>query len=252
LACGVVTSMSLFDSNGTTLLITHPTKFNWSPSKNGPLYLRVTRPGPDAYGNYVLTVDITVPVTITDVQLTSAGDTVSLAWHAQEVGGFSHFHVDRSEHVDGPYERRSATPLSSASNGDYRFVDAGVQPVTYWYRIVGFEETGESEAFGPYEVTVQSLAPARLQLHPAKPNPFNPHTLLSFDLPRDGAVFVRIYSIDGRLVRTLVGGEHLTAGVRQVAWNGRDDVDAAVASGVYIVRLESQGRSDTQRAVLVR
>ena len=255
LACGVSTSMSLFDSDGTTLLNSNPSGISWTATKNGALYLRVTRPGGDAYGNYELTVDINVPVVLTDVQLTSVGDAVSLAWHAQQAGAFSHFHVERSENAAGPYERRSDTALRDARNGDYLFVDASVEARTYWYRIVGFEESGESEAFGPYEVTVQSVQsvpPARLQLHPAQPNPFNPNTVLAFDLPQSGPVFVRVYSIDGRLVRTLVGGEHLPAGNREVTWDGRNDAGKGAASGMYIVRLESQGRTDTQRAVLVR
>jgi len=96
------------------------------------------------------------------------------------------------------------------------------------------------------------VVPTRLRLHAARPNPFNPNTVLAFDLPLGGRVFVRVYGVDGRLVRTLLAGEQMLAGTREVAWDGRDDDGRAIASGVYLVQLESQGRRDTQRAVLVR
>ena len=51
-----------------------------------------------------------------------------------------------------------------------------------------------------------------------------------------GLVTLRIYSIDGRLVRTLMQGEATVAGTHEVAWNGTDDHDRPVSSGVYFVK----------------
>ena len=155
--------------------------------------------------------------------------------------------------MEGPYAVLNSTPIADASSGDFQYVDASVESgLTWFYRILGVEENGEVEAFGPYEITLQSLVPAHLTLHPARPNPFNPNTKLSFDLPRTGAVFVRVYAVNGRLVRTLVAGEQLQAGTQEITWNGRDNEQRPVASGIYIVRLDAQGRTATQRAVLIR
>ena len=51
---------------------------------------------------------------------------------------------------------------------------------------------------------VASELPDRVALHPAYPNPFNPATTLSFDLPRASAVTLEVYDAMGRLVRTFV------------------------------------------------
>ncbi|MDE2834738.1 MAG: FG-GAP-like repeat-containing protein [Bacteroidota bacterium] len=70
------------------------------------------------------------------------------------------------------------------------------------------------------------------------PNPFNPTTNFDFTLPLDKRISVRIYDVSGRLVRTLINGEYFAKGTHTVAWNGRNDAGAPVASGAYIYTLE--------------
>ena len=64
----------------------------------------------------------------------------------------------------------------------------------------------------------------------AMPNPFNPGTVISFELPQAGPVNLSIHDIKGHLVRRLLD-ERLEAGSREVPWNGRDDQGKNVASG---------------------
>ncbi|HET9251863.1 MAG TPA: PKD domain-containing protein [Candidatus Eisenbacteria bacterium] len=70
----------------------------------------------------------------------------------------------------------------------------------------------------------------------AYPNPFNPETSIAYTTRISGPVTLKIYSIDGRLVRTLKEGEHSTAGTHEVRWNGIDNAGRHVPSGVYFVR----------------
>ena len=74
------------------------------------------------------------------------------------------------------------------------------------------------------------------------PNPFNPRTTVDFVLSRDAVATLRVYDVNGRLVRTLVDS-YLAAGRRSVTWDGRDDADRSVASGVYFIRLQAGGQS---------
>ena len=87
-----------------------------------------------------------------------------------------------------------------------------------------------------------------LEVHP---NPFNPSTMVVYTLPQPGPVRILIYDVAGRLVRILVDGLR-DAGRRSVQWNGRDNRGTPVASGVYFVRLEFDGRVTAQRAVLIK
>ena len=85
----------------------------------------------------------------------------------------------------------------------------------------------------------------------ASPNPFNPVTTVTYEAPADASVRLAIYSVAGRLVRTLVDGE-VGAGQRTVVWDGRDDRGVEVQSGVYFCLMEAGGFNDTAKMVLMK
>jgi hypothetical protein len=91
----------------------------------------------------------------------------------------------------------------------------------------------------------------RSTLRPNVPNPFNPRTTVFFDVAVAGQVQVRVYSLSGRLVRTLVSRE-LTVGNHEVIWDGIDDAGRSVASGTYLVRMVAQDRTDSRSMVLLK
>jgi uncharacterized repeat protein (TIGR02543 family) len=93
--------------------------------------------------------------------------------------------------------------------------------------------------------------PAVMTLHLPAPNPFNPSTKVSFDVAQPGRVTLKIYAIDGRLVRTLTDGA-FTPGRYSETWNGTDDRGRGVATGTYIARLMAPGGSMTRRMVLLK
>ena len=92
---------------------------------------------------------------------------------------------------------------------------------------------------------------ARLALGPARPNPFNPSTTISFTLPEEQTVRLDVYDVRGRRVRRLLNG-HLPAGERQVVWDGCDDADRPVAAGVYLVRLRAGSEARTRGVTLLK
>lgn len=85
----------------------------------------------------------------------------------------------------------------------------------------------------------------------ARPNPFNPATSIAFSLDAAGVARVTVYDLAGRLVRTLVD-EPRPAGPQTVVWDGRDDEGRAVASGTYFYQLETEGRSEARKAMLLK
>jgi len=99
--------------------------------------------------------------------------------------------------------------------------------------------------------TVPEPVPGVLVLGDAYPNPFNPGTRLDFSLPDAGHARVRVHDVRGRLVATLVD-ELRPAGFQTVRWEGRDRSGQAVASGMYLARLEYGGESRTVPMTLVR
>jgi hypothetical protein len=93
--------------------------------------------------------------------------------------------------------------------------------------------------------------PLRFGMEPARPNPFNPRTVIQFEIALDGVVTLAVYDPLGRRVRTLVN-EHAFAGRHTVMWDAADDLGRSMASGVYFVRLSSEEGTVTRRLVLLR
>ncbi len=91
-----------------------------------------------------------------------------------------------------------------------------------------------------------------LSLEQNVPNPFNPITMIAYNVPADvSEIEVSVYNVAGRLVRTLVEGE-VESGRGQVVWDGRDAAGEKVASGVYFVRLSAERASRTRKMVLLK
>jgi len=92
---------------------------------------------------------------------------------------------------------------------------------------------------------------AGLRLGQNFPNPFNPSTTISFDLPRSGHVNLSVYDVQGRTVRTIRDGV-IPEGHREVVWDGRDEKGKEVSSGVYFYRLTAADMALTRKMVLLR
>ena len=100
-------------------------------------------------------------------------------------------------------------------------------------------------------VTPGSYVKRRLELKDNFPNPFNPSTTLMFSLSDEDYVRLTIHDISGRIVRTLINNTR-TAGTHQVVWDGRDSRNAAVATGLYFVRVETSSDVQTQKIALIK
>lgn len=132
-------------------------------------------------------------------------------------------------------------------------------PAGPWYYVVSAVDTGgHAGGFSdrilahaaPSGVPGASL-PTVLAVAGVRPNPFNPRTVVSFDVPRDGRVRVAIYDLAGRLVRRLVEG-NLTAGRHEATWDGADDAGRAAAAGVYLLRLVDGQAAVSAKLVLAK
>jgi len=131
------------------------------------------------------------------------------------------------------------------------------QLINFFYRIQIADTHGNLSEFSD-EVTladpsaVGALVPGQFSLQQNHPNPFNPSTIISFTLPSDSSVQLRIYDVAGKLVRDLIDGQTMWAGTRQAVWDGRDDGGKAVSAGVYFYRLDAGQFSQTKRMTLVK
>jgi hypothetical protein len=95
-----------------------------------------------------------------------------------------------------------------------------------------------------------STAFARLRQN--SPNPFNPTTTISYDLPHRGHVVIEIFDVNGAMLRRLFDGIQPTGSYR-ATWNGQDSSGNALVSGVYFCRLTFEGAVvDTRKMILLK
>lgn len=84
------------------------------------------------------------------------------------------------------------------------------------------------------------------------PNPFNPAATIRYELAGPTPVQLRIYDLQGRLVRNLVDGFVRDGGRYTVTWDGRDDAGRMSATGVYLYRLQTERATEARRMTLVK
>ncbi len=88
--------------------------------------------------------------------------------------------------------------------------------------------------------------PVEFALLPNYPNPFNPWTTIPFTLVESAQASVTIYNLRGELVSTLISG-NLGTGYHETRWNASD-----VSSGVYLIKLESNGVSKSRKIMVLK
>ena len=85
----------------------------------------------------------------------------------------------------------------------------------------------------------------------AVPSVFSMSTTISFNLPSEGTLAVRIYDITGKVVRTVVN-ERLDLGWHHITWDGRSDNGSSLPSGYYTCISSGMGKADYIKIDLVK
>ena len=84
---------------------------------------------------------------------------------------------------------------------------------------------------------IQSRLPNNFSLSQNYPNPFNPQTTISYQLPTNAQVTIKIYDVLGNEVRTLVNGNK-PAGNHLIVWDGKNNLGENVGTGIYFYQLQ--------------
>jgi len=113
---------------------------------------------------------------------------------------------------------------------------------------------------GPFTMTINEKVlsldgdkylPNEFNLQQNYPNPFNPVTSINYQLANDAYVTLTVYDIMGQKIRTIIN-EDQSAGFRSVVWDGKDNYNNSVSSGVYLYRLHAGNYIQTRKMILMR
>ncbi len=131
---------------------------------------------------------------------------------------------------------------------EYSFTDKTVEPgVTYDYRLADVSYAGEKvyHALNVLGVAVTEI-PEEFALFPAYPNPFNPETVIRYQLSADSDVSLQIYDLKGQMIETLLNKTQ-DPGFYKVNWKPNN-----LPSGVYFCKLTIGDRASTQKLILLK
>ena len=189
---------------------------------------------------------------------------VQLSWDASSgpVEGYniyrstvSGFIPDAGAKIVSP---EAGNKIASVGSAVTNYTDAwpSIQPNTdYFYKVSSYD-AGENEEFSE-EVSTTTLSisdnsglPAEYRLDSNYPNPFNPSTTFRFSTLKDGLVKFTVHDLLGRVVYSEY--RNLFAGNYSFAWEGNNMLNQQVVSGVYFLRMEAEGFSQTRKMLLLR
>jgi hypothetical protein len=140
----------------------------------------------------------------------------------------------------------NSTPIPGGGN-NYRYLDTDAeQGGDYLYYLKATDADGTLSLFGPVEFHYDAVGSRTTKFDAPFPNPASDSVTFAFSLADDGRVSLAVYDLAGRRVATLADTD-LAAGRHEIAWDS-----SGIASGAYIIRLVTDGRTLNQRLVISR
>ncbi|HYE96217.1 MAG TPA: M12 family metallo-peptidase [Rubricoccaceae bacterium] len=186
-----------------------------------------------------------VPVELTSFAATVSGRDVTLAWETASETNNAGFEVQMQR--GGAWTTLAFVEGHGTTTeaNTYAYTAEGLLPGTHSFRLRQVDFDGQSEVFGPVEAGVET--PGSHLLTQAYPNPFNPQTQFSLSVAQSQDVTVALYNALGQRVSTLFSGAMEADAARTFAVDG-----AALASGLYVVRVTGETFQDALRVSLVK
>ncbi len=175
---------------------------------------------------------------------------IYLSWDICIAEDFQQFNLEKSLTYEfAEYETLIITD-TSFMDPDY------VLNETQYYRLTAVDISGNVSDYSDIvEAAVlaldEDLIPDVYALHQNYPNPFNPVTNIRYDLPEDAHVMIRIFDIQGRMVKTLVSGQE-KAGRKSIIWDATNQIGEQVAAGMYLYLIQAGEFQKTRKMVLLK
>ncbi|MDE2698965.1 MAG: T9SS type A sorting domain-containing protein, partial [Gemmatimonadota bacterium] len=182
-------------------------------------------------------------------------DRVVINWTTASQTNNAGFRVLRS--TDGENYEAVSELISGAGTTDqlmdYMFEDNSLPAAEIVYYVLEqIDLDGTVNLSNPIEVLLGARFTLPTEFSSAVyPNPFNPRTTISYELPTDTAVSVVIYDAIGQEIRQLVS-QHYTAGRYSVQWDAKDHMGRSVGSGVYIAKIKAGPNTAIQKMLLLK
>lgn len=210
---------------------------------------KVTLSGIDALSRWTLgSENSPLPVELTAFNVQVDGQAVQLSWETVSETNNAGFNVQRTRSGTEGWTKVGFVEGHGTTSElqTYRFEDTSLlyEADSLRYRLKQVDLDGGFEYSPTVEVALG--VPDKLALHGNFPNPFTEQTTIHYEVPRSGNVRLAVYDVLGQRV-ALLANEPQEAGREEITFDARD-----LSSGVYFVRLTSEGTTRTEKMTIVR
>ncbi len=188
-----------------------------------------------------------------DIELTAARETITLGSGTRNAAKAQKDVATNDRSFLGYRISRNGTTIVELQS-DTEYFDMNMPSGNWTYNIYAVYSTGEADPLilGPFVGTNGGTVNEYVTgLNGNYPNPFNPETKINFSLATAEKVTIEIYNVKGQKVKTLVNDKY-DAGNHQVVWNGTDDTNRSVGSGIFFYKMKSGRYTATKKMILLK
>ena len=172
-------------------------------------------------------------------------DTISLAYEVTDDMLSLSAEFDFCEMMGDDYYYYYYDSLNCYDMFEMQFGITDIQDITldFWM---------EMSYSGPLAIAGEiGLQPGQFKLHQAYPNPFNPTTTLKYEMGSAGSVSIDVFDVNGRKIRSLYNGIQIP-GQHEIRWDAKDDHGRSMSSGVYLFKVNVNGKQQTAKSLLLK
>lgn len=190
--------------------------------------------------------DTPLPVELNSFGFTIDGNNVMLFWNTSSEINNSGFNIERSE-KSTLWQNIGFVAGNGSTNSpsEYFFKDDNLYKGKYKYRLKQIDYNGNFQYYYLGNEVEINFAD-EFSLFQNFPNPFNPNTVIRYQLPVSGLVLIKIYDVSGKEVTTLVNYKQ-DAGYHSITFNGTN-----LSGGVYFYKLQSETFIQTRKMILIK
>jgi hypothetical protein len=195
-------------------------------------------------------LDNIAPEVPQDLSVTIVEDGIEIFWSTSTDDNFNFFNLDKSN-------EESFLNYQTFIIDDTFYIDVECEhSQEYFYRLSAVDLSGNvsdySAIMGVTTLKLEDdLIPREFALYQNYPNPFNPVTTIRYDLPVSSDILIRIFDINGRIVKTIFSG-YKKAGHNSAVWDAKNDIGEPVSAGMYLYFIQSNEYQQTRKMLLLK
>ncbi|MCX6164900.1 MAG: T9SS type A sorting domain-containing protein, partial [Ignavibacteriae bacterium] len=187
-----------------------------------------------------------LPIELSLFSYSINANNVGLNWITESEKNNKGFEIFRRD-INSDWRKIGYVEGNGNTNSEkmYTFKDMNLVPSKYNYRLKQFDYNGNFEYFNLNSDVIIGT-PGKFSVNQNFPNPFNPVTKISYVLPSEENVSLKIYDVSGKEITNLIN-KRQKAGYYSVDFNGQN-----ISSGIYFYRLIAGNNIVTKKMLLIK